>query len=140
MTPLNKGDKVRCLNSNGQHRLVTHHTYTVNSMYENEFNDLMVELAEVPCKPFSAIRFELVTEVEELENTVRYELADGKQLFEHIEKMYSKEQVQGFYEINILKYVTRYENKNKAKDLDKDIKYIERLKAFMYGEGGTHES
>jgi hypothetical protein len=43
------------------------------------------------------------------------------------EMKFSKEQIKGFYRINVLKYVTRYEKKNGIEDLNKAEFYIKKL-------------
>lgn len=44
------------------------------------------------------------------------------------EQKFSKEELRGFYRINAIKYVTRYEMKGGLADLDKAIFYINKLK------------
>lgn len=43
------------------------------------------------------------------------------------EKQFSFSELKGFYRINILKYVTRYDRKNKVEDLIKARDYLNRL-------------
>ncbi len=60
-----------------------------------------------------------------------YKGKDGKDLFDRFEDgLLTKEEVIGFYKGNIIKYVTRFENKNGVEDLDKAITYLNRLKDF----------
>ena len=40
----------------------------------------------------------------------------------------------GICEFNVIKYITRFRNKNGVHDLNKAIHYIELLKHFEYGE------
>lgn len=60
-----------------------------------------------------------------------YKGKDGKDLFDRFEDgLLTKEEVVGFYKGNIIKYVTRFEQKNGVEDLDKAITYLNRLKDF----------
>jgi hypothetical protein len=43
------------------------------------------------------------------------------------ELQFSKEELKGFYRINILKYVTRYDRKNGKEDLEKARFYLDKL-------------
>ena len=43
------------------------------------------------------------------------------------ELQFSKLELQGFYRINVLKYVTRFDRKNKVEDLEKAKFYINKL-------------
>ncbi len=44
------------------------------------------------------------------------------------------EKLQAFYELNIMKYLKRYENKNGHEDLMKVIEYTKKLDDLMYGK------
>jgi hypothetical protein len=44
------------------------------------------------------------------------------------ELQFSKEELKGFYRINGLKYLTRYDRKNGIQDLEKAEFYIKKLK------------
>ncbi|WP_394139588.1 DUF3310 domain-containing protein [Cytobacillus oceanisediminis] len=44
------------------------------------------------------------------------------------ELQFDKEQLKGFYRINVLKYVTRYDRKNGVQDLEKAEFYLNKLK------------
>lgn len=60
-----------------------------------------------------------------------YKGKDGKDLFDRFEEgLLTKEEVVGFYKGNIIKYVTRFEQKNGVEDLDKAMTYLNRLKKF----------
>lgn len=60
-----------------------------------------------------------------------YKGKDGKDLFDRFEEgLLTKEEVVGFYKGNILKYVTRYQDKNGIEDLEKASTYLERLKKY----------
>lgn len=55
----------------------------------------------------------------------------GKDLFDRFEEgLLTKEEVVGFYKGNIIKYVTRYQDKNGIEDLEKASTYLERLKKY----------
>ena len=43
------------------------------------------------------------------------------------ELQFDKKELQGFYRINILKYVTRFDRKNKVEDLKKAQFYLDKL-------------
>lgn len=57
-----------------------------------------------------------------------YKGKDGKDLFARFESgLLTKEQVQGFYVGNVMKYITRYQGKNGVEDLKKARTYLDRL-------------
>lgn len=57
--------------------------------------------------------------------------ANGKfELFDLMEAIFPKEQVVGFYKLNAIKYLTRYQKKNGIEDLEKAMVYIQRLIDF----------
>ncbi|WP_081092433.1 DUF3310 domain-containing protein [Peribacillus simplex] len=43
------------------------------------------------------------------------------------EAQFSKDELRGFYRINVLKYVTRYQDKNGVEDLEKAEFYLQKL-------------
>ena len=56
---------------------------------------------------------------------------NGKDLFDRFEGgLMTAEQVRGFYKGNIIKYVTRYQDKNGTEDLQKARTYLDRLIKF----------
>lgn len=60
-----------------------------------------------------------------------YKGKDGKDLFARFESgLLTKEQVQGFYIGNVMKYITRYQGKNGIEDLKKARTYLNRLIEF----------
>ena len=60
-----------------------------------------------------------------------YKGTDGKDLFARFESgLLTKEQVQGFYVGNVMKYITRYQGKNGIEDLKKARTYLNRLIEF----------
>lgn len=60
-----------------------------------------------------------------------YKGKDGKDLFARFESgLLTKEQVQGFYVGNVMKYITRYQGKNGIEDLKKARTYLDRLIEF----------
>ena len=60
-----------------------------------------------------------------------YKGKDGKDLFARFENgLLTKEQVQGFYVGNVMKYITRYQGKNGVEDLKKARTYLDRLIEF----------
>lgn len=60
-----------------------------------------------------------------------YKGKDGKDLFARFESgLLTKEQVQGFYVGNVMKYITRYQGKNGVEDLKKARTYLDRLIEF----------
>ena len=57
--------------------------------------------------------------------------AHGKfQLFDLMEAQFPKQWVVGFYVLNAIKYLTRYQQKNGIEDLKKAMVYIQRLIDF----------
>ena len=50
------------------------------------------------------------------------------------EENFSNEELKGFYRMNAIKYITRYDKKNGIEDLDKAIFYINKLKEFESNE------
>lgn len=64
----------------------------------------------------------------------RYTGEDGKDLIDRMEEgLINEEQTRGFLKGNVLKYVTRYEDKNGIDDLIKAHEYLRRLIAFEDG-------
>jgi hypothetical protein len=57
----------------------------------------------------------------------------GIDVFDYGEANFSKEAVAGFYRMNILKYVTRYDRKNGIEDLEKAKVYLIRLLTLERG-------
>lgn len=51
----------------------------------------------------------------------------GLDVIEHARMLFGNDAVKAFCRINILKYVTRYEQKNGIEDLWKAITYLNRL-------------
>lgn len=50
------------------------------------------------------------------------------------ELQFTKEELKGFYRINALKYITRFDRKNGREDLEKGLFYLNKL-LEMEGEG-----
>ena len=62
----------------------------------------------------------------------------GKDLFDRFEEgLLTKEEVVGFYKGNIIKYVTRYQDKNGIKKIEKATTYLERLKEYEQQKSTT---
>lgn len=77
---------------------------------------------------------ELETNTTEYNHPQRYTGKDGKDLIDRFEEgLISEEQARGFLKGNVLKYVTRYEDKNGIDDLIKAHEYLRRLIAFEDG-------
>ena len=56
---------------------------------------------------------------------------DGKDLFDRFESgLMTRDETVGFYKGNIIKYVTRYADKNGIEDLKKAKVYLDRLIKF----------
>lgn len=55
---------------------------------------------------------------------------NGKDLIEVFSEQMSKDQFRGFMIGNIVKYLTRYEQKNGVEDLEKAQTYLQRLADF----------
>lgn len=86
--------------------------------------------------PFTIEEVDL-NEPEELTNTKRYGMADGRQLFDHIEEMLTPEEIRGIYKFNVMKYTLRYREKAGITDLDKAIVYLNQLKDFEVKQNET---
>ncbi len=52
------------------------------------------------------------------------------------EENFGKDELKGFYRMNVLKYTTRYDKKNGLEDLEKATFYLDKLKEL---ERGKHE-
>lgn len=87
--------------------------------------------------PFTIEEVDLNEPEEELTNTKRYGMADGRQLFDHIEEMLTPEEIRGIYKFNVMKYTLRYREKAGIKDLDKAIVYLNQLKGFEVKQNET---
>lgn len=60
-----------------------------------------------------------------------YSGADGKDLFDRFEDgLLTADEVRGFYNGNVFKYVTRYQAEGGTTDLDKAMTYLNELKDF----------
>lgn len=71
---------------------------------------------------------------EELVNTERYGMADGRQLYDHIVDMFGEYEASVFYKINAIKYIVRYKHKNGAEDLKKSKVYVDLLIGLLEDE------
>lgn len=60
----------------------------------------------------------------------------GIDVIKFAELQLTKEQLRGFFRINVLKYVTRYDKKNGVQDLEKARFYLNKLIDL---EGEPHE-
>lgn len=87
--------------------------------------------------PFTIEEVDLNESEEELTNTKRYSMADGRQLFDHVEEMLTPEEIRGIYKFNVMKYTLRYREKAGIKDLDKAIVYLNQLKDFEVKQNET---
>ena len=59
----------------------------------------------------------------------------GKDLFSHFKDgLLNREQLSGFYLGNIMKYLTRYREKNGVEDLEKASVYLDQLKELEKDE------
>ena len=63
---------------------------------------------------------------EVIHNPVHYHQG-GIDVIGFSERQFSKTELKGFFRINILKYVTRYDRKNKLEDLKKAQFYLNKL-------------
>ena len=59
---------------------------------------------------------------------------EGKQLWDVMPDLSTKEEFLGYCKLNIVKYVSRYGKKNGIEDLKKAGKYIERMVRFLEEE------
>ncbi|MCH5463215.1 DUF3310 domain-containing protein [Lactobacillus sp. LC28-10] len=61
-----------------------------------------------------------------------YYASNGEDLFDRFEKglLPDPNQVRGFYKGNVIKYLTRYQDKNGIEDLEKAETYLDRLIVF----------
>lgn len=73
------------------------------------------------------LNFEIDDVFEELVNTKRYGMADGRQLYDHIVDMFGEYEASVFYKINAIKYIVRYKHKNGSEDLKKAKVYVDLL-------------
>ena len=69
---------------------------------------------------------ENMTFEEVIHNPVHYHQG-GIDVIGFSERQFSKTELKGFFRINILKYVTRYDRKNKLEDLKKAQFYLNKL-------------
>lgn len=51
----------------------------------------------------------------------------GMDVFTYMEMKFPKEQLIGFHRGNVLKYITRYQDKNGVEDLKKARRYLDKL-------------
>ena len=95
------------------------------------------QLQNIHGTPFTIEEVDLSESDEELTNTKRYGMADGRQLFDHIEEMLTPEEIRGIYKFNVMKYTLRYREKAGIKDLNKAIVYLNQLKGFEVKQNET---
>jgi hypothetical protein len=62
---------------------------------------------------------------------------NGIDVIKFAEMQFSKEEQKGFYKINALKYITRYDRKNGVEDLKKAQFYLNKLIEMEGGENGS---
>lgn len=60
--------------------------------------------------------------------------ANGTDVIGFAEAQFSKEELKGFYRINVMKYVTRYDRKNGIEDLKKALNYLNMLVELEEGK------
>lgn len=65
--------------------------------------------------------------IEDVVNKPSHYHKGGIDVIGFAERHYSKEELKGFYRINIIKYVDRYDKKNGLTDLDKADFYLKKL-------------
>ncbi|MED3623241.1 DUF3310 domain-containing protein [Neobacillus thermocopriae] len=64
---------------------------------------------------------------EDIINKPNHYHKNGIDVIGYSELQFSCEELKGFYRINVLKYVTRYDRKNGLEDLQKAKFYLEKL-------------
>lgn len=68
-----------------------------------------------------------VCKVEDIINKPSHYHKGGVDVIGFVEGKLSEERLAGFYQINVLKYVTRYQDKNNLEDLKKAQFYLNKL-------------
>jgi hypothetical protein len=66
-------------------------------------------------------------EFEDFINKPKHYHQNGIDVIGFAELQFSKEELRGFYRINVIKYVTRYDRKGKLDDLNKADFYLKKL-------------
>jgi hypothetical protein len=61
---------------------------------------------------------------------------NGIDVIKFAELQFPKEQLKGFFRINALKYLTRFERKNGVEDLKKCVFYLEKLLEMEGSDNG----
>lgn len=142
MNKFKVGDLVKCVNADGVKYIKENNYYTVRKTAKSTISGLIMVEDHISGLDvwFEDRRFELSSESnsddtpEEIRDTKRYGMEDGRQLFEHYEEMFTADEVRGFYKLNIIKYITRYSEKNGIADLEKADVYLDQLAEFEKGK------
>jgi len=95
----------------------------------NEQNGIYPACEEM-CRACSTVKPNINFEnsPEDLINKPNHYHKGGIDVIGFAEQKFSKEELRGFYRINAIKYLTRYEMKGGVEDLDKTIFYVNKLK------------
>lgn len=91
--------------------------------YYDKQRKIYVHGAGCPNKPM-----ETIEPIEDIINKPTHYHKGGIDVIGYAEQKFTKEELRGFFRINVLKYVTRYEQKGGIADLDKASFYINKLK------------
>ncbi|MGV0167624.1 DUF3310 domain-containing protein [Furfurilactobacillus sp. WILCCON 0119] len=62
-----------------------------------------------------------------------YKGTNGKDLIDSYAEQMTADEFRGFMKGNVIKYLTRYLDKNGVQDLDKAMTYLQRLKEYEEG-------
>ncbi|TLS37754.1 DUF3310 domain-containing protein [Pseudalkalibacillus caeni] len=68
-----------------------------------------------------------IPELEDIINEPNHYHKNGIDVIGFSEMQFPKEELKGFYRINVIKYATRYDRKNGTEDLEKAVFYLRKL-------------
>jgi hypothetical protein len=74
-----------------------------------------------------ANQMETIQPLEDVINHPSHYHQNGIDVIAFSELQFDKSELKGFYRINVLKYVTRYDRKNNVEDLNKASFYLNKL-------------
>ncbi len=132
MSKFKVGDKVLCLSSDGFDGLVVGEVYTVSEIHNSE----TVSVKEVKDFVHYNKRFIEAASVQSTESKSALDVQVGGSHYKDkgiqpVEYCYQNNL--GFLESNVVKYVSRHKDKNKADDIKKAIHYCKFILEFEYG-------
>lgn len=130
LNPFHEDDTFVFIRVKGNYWVWMDGEYFLSHMHESQYDDYQVytfldfseeKLMRTPSFATHA------QEVDMINNPSHYNLF-SREVIDTMKGMSTPEEFKGFLKLNAVKYISRYQSKNGAEDLDKAIWYIEKLK------------